>query len=196
MKLGPLLACLLVSWPAGAATFVVDSEVDAVDAVPGDGICASVADGCTLRAAVMETNALPGADVVDLPAGTYQLIIPGVGTGGDLDITDDVAILGSGAEATIIESLVGRVFDTDSAGSPDLTLVRLTVTGGCCPEEGGGIHGGEGKLTLAEVAVTANEAGDGGGIWSSGVLELVDTSVTDNLAALGYTPPPWRWSLP
>ena len=46
---------------AHAATFVVDDESDAVDASPGDAACATAGGACSLRAAVMETNTLPGA---------------------------------------------------------------------------------------------------------------------------------------
>ncbi len=44
------------------ATFSVNSTLDAIDALPGDGIC-EIATGnqiCALRAAVQETNAQPG----------------------------------------------------------------------------------------------------------------------------------------
>ncbi|MCB1009687.1 MAG: CSLREA domain-containing protein, partial [Acidobacteria bacterium] len=84
----------LVPWlasPAIAATFVVDSTADAVDATPGDGLCASVLAGspCTLRAAVQEANALPGEDLVLLPAGAFALALPGAqeedAATGDLD---------------------------------------------------------------------------------------------------------------
>jgi CSLREA domain-containing protein len=62
---------------AAAATFIVNSSVDAVDANPGDGICQTVTPGqCTLRAAVQEANALAGADMITLPAGIYKFTIP------------------------------------------------------------------------------------------------------------------------
>ena len=66
--------------PVFAADFIVNDTSDAVDIDPGDGICevtASVAD-CTLRAAIMESNALAGADTIALPAGTYNLSLTGV----------------------------------------------------------------------------------------------------------------------
>ena len=80
------------------STFVVDSTADEPDATPGDGVCASTPSGkCTLRAAIMEANALPGADSVVLPSGTYTTQIGGstaygedAGAKGDLDITDDL----------------------------------------------------------------------------------------------------------
>ncbi len=69
MRLVILALALLLSAAAHAATFTVDSTVDSVDALPGDGVCADATGACTLRAAVMETNSLPGADVVHLPTG-------------------------------------------------------------------------------------------------------------------------------
>src|SRR4051794_9760907 len=61
------------------APFVVNRTNDAVDLKPGDGRCDSVADmtmagdQCTLRAAIMEANASPDADIITLPAGIYKL---------------------------------------------------------------------------------------------------------------------------
>src|SRR5438552_18685246 len=97
---GVALAALLASdGTLSAASFTVNSTIDAVDANPGDGICDDGGGRCTLRAAIMEANALPGADTIVLPAGTYTLSIPGagedVGATGDLDTTDDVRIAGS-----------------------------------------------------------------------------------------------------
>jgi hypothetical protein len=62
---------------AGAAelNFTVNSTSDAVDARVGDGECATSAGTCTLRAAIQETNALPGADRIQVPAGTYEIAI-------------------------------------------------------------------------------------------------------------------------
>ena len=52
----------------------MDNAVDAVDANPGDGVCSTAGDQCTLRAAIQETNALAGADSITLPAGTVQVL--------------------------------------------------------------------------------------------------------------------------
>jgi CSLREA domain-containing protein len=59
----------------GGVSFTVDDTADALDASPGDGSCATAGGSCTLRAAIMETNALDGADTVILPSGTYTLTI-------------------------------------------------------------------------------------------------------------------------
>lgn len=132
-KLGKFWLCavasVLVAAPAMAATFVVDSTADSVDAHPGDGVCADANGACTLRAAVMEANALAGPDTIDLTGisdpnmpivltitgadETYQQATGG-GTGyvavathdasiGDLNITDSLSIVGAGSAKTIIE---------------------------------------------------------------------------------------------
>lgn len=44
-----------------APTFTVNSTLDAVDAHPGDGVCATSGNLCTLRAAIMEANHTPAA---------------------------------------------------------------------------------------------------------------------------------------
>ena len=66
---------------AGASTFTVNSTADAVDAVPGDGICDTVVGPpviCTLRAAIEEANALAGADTIafDIPGAGPHTIQP------------------------------------------------------------------------------------------------------------------------
>src|SRR5918998_930787 len=93
---------------ASSATFVVTTTVDALDVRVGDGLCATGGGLCSLRAAVQEANARPGADVIEVPAGTYALAIRplnenGIATG-DLDITDSVAIKGAGAASTIVDA--------------------------------------------------------------------------------------------
>ena len=45
---------------AMAATFTVNNTLDTVDANPGNGVCADSLGQCTLRAAIMESNALAG----------------------------------------------------------------------------------------------------------------------------------------
>src|SRR5688572_10642882 len=79
-----LIICLvfsLVMVPYGqvwAASFTVNSTADQPDVSPGDGICRTASNNCTLRAAIMEANASPGADTITLSAGVYALGIPTV----------------------------------------------------------------------------------------------------------------------
>ncbi len=69
-------ATLSVQAPtAGAAglRFRVNTTKDGADANPGDGTCATSKGRCTLRAAVMEANALAGRQTIALRAATYRL---------------------------------------------------------------------------------------------------------------------------
>jgi CSLREA domain-containing protein len=61
-------AMMLVAEPANASTFSVNSTGDTGDSTP-DGTC----DNCTLRHAIQEANASPGADNI-------KFNIPGIGT--------------------------------------------------------------------------------------------------------------------
>jgi CSLREA domain-containing protein len=60
-----------------AAALVVNSTADSADANPGDHVCETFMPGeCTLRAAIQEANASPGADTInfDIPgAGPYTI---------------------------------------------------------------------------------------------------------------------------
>lgn len=63
---------LLVTAPAMvlAATFTVNSASDAADAAVGNGVCATAEGQCSLRAAIQEANATPGADTVAFAVGS------------------------------------------------------------------------------------------------------------------------------
>ena len=81
------------------ATFVVTQTFDGIDSAPGDGVCAiasNLGGGCTLRAAVGEANARPGADVIQLPPGFYLLSF-----GINLAITDSAGLTIQGTGATL-----------------------------------------------------------------------------------------------
>jgi hypothetical protein len=210
--LAGVAACVLVvagsrSPAEGAATadpltFEVNTTEDYinnVDVDPGDGVCATALGDCTLRAAVLETNALPGPQVVGLPAGEYVLKRAGccedASSVGDLDITDDLTIVGAGAEASLIteESGLGgveRVFDVREeaiVSITGLTVHDVKMTAILPSEEdcGGGVRN-DGALTLSHVAVRKNTFRRmGGGICNrGGTLRVRDSVVAGNHAAL------------
>jgi len=91
-----------------AASFIVNSELDQVDAVPGDGVCATASEACTLRAAIQEANALAGEESIEVPAGNHVLTIPGTdedaAATGDLDITDGLNVTGAGMDKSVIDA--------------------------------------------------------------------------------------------
>lgn len=166
-------------------TFNVNSTADQVDVLPGDGVCSDAAGSCTLRAAIQEANAAPGADEVILAAKRYPLRIAGSGEDvaatGDLDILDDIVIAGAGAADTVINGRrLDRIFDVH--GEVTGFVSDLTVRGGEAYYSGGGIANHENAtLTLERVRVVSNIGFlGGGGIFSSGVLTISDSSVDRN----------------
>jgi len=170
-KIALLAAILVFSHSIYSAEFLVNSTVDAVDKTPGDGMCKSEFYGCTLRAAVMEANELMGKDVIQLAAGTYTLSLGSVeedvddlGAKGDLDIWDDLSIIGEDPAATIISG--GNLFrvisllprNANATPVVSLDLINLAVTQG-----GGGFY------------AIANEGG---------ALSISGSHINDNVAAI------------
>ena len=105
--------------------------LDGVDVAHGDGVCATAAATCSLRAAVQEANALVGADIIVLPAGTYPLTLSGPGEDaaatGDLDISEDLTIDGAGAAVTIVDGRAeDRVFDIAQSDSITVNITQPT----------------------------------------------------------------------
>ncbi len=99
--------------PAVAATFVVGVTTSLPDASPGDGICAAANGDCSLRAAIEESNALPGADTI-----TFAIPGPGVpsiAVGSLPTVTDTVTIDGTTQAA-------GRVAVTGTSNGFLLTI--------------------------------------------------------------------------
>ena len=124
-------------------SFTVDSTTDAVDAVPGDTICATAGAVCTVRAAIMEANALGMGGFIDIPAGIYTLTIAGNGEDGaatgDLDITTDLNITGHFAAVTTIkQSTNDRVFHIQPGINGVVVIEFLTVSDGAPPAGQGG----------------------------------------------------------
>jgi len=180
---GALLPC--VGGPAAAATFNVNSTADAVDVNPGDGVCASATGLCTLRAAIMEANALAGPDTIVVASGTYTLTLQGAGENaaatGDLDITGNLVLNGFGAQTTIIDAAgIDRAFEVHPGAT--VTIHAVTVRGG---NPGAGVSGGgilnRGTLTLSDSIVTANTGGNfGGGIHNLGTMTVTAVTVRNN----------------
>src|ERR1700752_5039882 len=185
--------------PAAADTiFTVNSTADKVDANPGDGSCQTdTTDECTLRAAIQEANALPGADtiLIDLE-GIYTLTMEGTGEDlaatGDLDITENLIITGAGMTKTIIDANgLDRAFH-QLGGS--LTLSDLTIQNGLANPGGGLLVDGVSRLenygqaTVSRVAFADNRAtsdasdGTGGGIYVTdwGSATISQSTFTSN----------------
>lgn len=185
------LASVMYAPQARAAEF----SVTRMDDPTPDG-CAPA--DCSLREAVIATNAASSSDEINLPTGTYELSIVGTdenaSASGDLDIGNagNLTINGMGAENTIVDANgIDRVFQV---GGPLVEMNGLTITGGLAAGSGGGgvrVNGGT-SLTLEEVTVSDNAArnqnsptsGTGGGIFkeSGGNLTIDSSTVSGNAA--------------
>ena len=184
--LGLMLFGLGQTRVALAASFTVNTTADTVDANPGNGVCADGGGNCSLRAAVMETNALAGADTITLPAGTYILSLAGsddTANAGDLDITGDLIINGAGAASTIVDgNNIDRVFHLLSGVT--VTINDSKITGGLSGgNPGGGIYNAA-TLTVNNSVITNNSTisfQSGGGIANEfGTLTVNDSTISNN----------------
>jgi CSLREA domain-containing protein len=131
-----VVVLLAMAGIADAATFTINSTRDEVDGRPGDGKCLTVSGTCTLRAAIMEANALGGSSTITIPTGDYVLTITGAGENlsrtGDLDIQVNLTITASGGVATI-EGATGwndRIFDIQSGAAITVTMSGLDIANG------------------------------------------------------------------
>jgi hypothetical protein len=159
--------------------FTINTNQDSHDTSPGDGNCTANTGRCSLRAAIEETNALLGRDTIFLPSDTYHLSL------GELNITDDVDIVGSEINDTIISGEnTNRIFRVDRSGGHDqfkVNLRKLTIENGNTSNDGGGVWNDE-MMTIDGCKFRNNSAvGNGGGIYNTfGNISIKDSVVTNN----------------
>ena len=161
---------------ATGQTFVVTSTADETDRAPGDGNCAAANGECTLRAAIMESNALAGRDTIQIEPGIYELEIPTMNEDtratGDYDITNTVTIEGAGiAGLTVIDG--GWPLE----GSPveERGMDRLFE-----------IHPNSSYVLFKDLTIRegyTDEAGAGIQNWNKGTTRLEHVMVKDSLSA-------------
>ena len=178
-----------------ALSAVTISEVDAVeltvntvsdthDATPGDGQCADTQGKCSFRAAIEEISKAPLPRVINLPAGTYNLIL------GELEITVSMGILGAGSKLSIIDgNHQSRIFYlrniSQTGYEPTVNLGGATIRNGKAPNStspGGGIRVGPGStLGLYDCVVSGSESVvSGAGIANEGYLSMESCAIKDN----------------
>ena len=155
------LAVLAAPWPmpggrALADTFQVTKTLDT-----RDGKCDA---DCSLREAIIAANQHPGPDTVMVPAGKYLLQQVGQedqAAAGDLDILDDLTLIGAGAESTLIDgNQIDRVFEIHSPAV--VRLSGLTIQNGSNGSGGGIYNQTGGTLTLENCTLSGNSASTDG----------------------------------
>lgn len=179
------------------ATYFVDTVADT------SGICAadnaSGNSNCSLRSAIESANANPGADIVQVPDGTYLL---NSGSGSLTASGEDLQIIGNAASpsAVVIDGVnQARVFDLFGSGSGDVNveLRGLTIQNGVANDGSGGggiLVGADINLLVNNVVLQNNVAADmppsqgtessGGAIQAQGNLTILDSVLRNNQATL------------
>ncbi|HBL44740.1 MAG TPA: hypothetical protein DDZ90_15240, partial [Planctomycetaceae bacterium] len=177
---------LVVDIGAFESGYIVTSFADSVDAVPGDGVSVDAQGRSTLRAAIIEANARVGADTILLGTGTYTLSLFGLGENGsllgDLDITDDLTIIGAGSDRTFIDAdFLDRIFHIFANINVSIRGVTL-VNGNVTRVEDGGAILNFGNLTLEDVTIENSLAKRGGALFNNGIVTMTDSWFHTNTA--------------
>jgi hypothetical protein len=137
--------------------------------VPGAFACT------TLRVAVDSSGA---NDVVGLPSGTYTL------SQGALAITKSTIITGGNAHDTIIQGNgADRVMSIGIGAA--LNVSGVTISGGRAGAQNGGNILNQGSLVLFNTRVTDGQAATGGGIATTGSLQVIQSLIDANTADPG-----------
>ncbi len=189
---------------AQAAVFVANTPSDLIDLLPGNGFCSVLPQPgpgpCSLRAAVIEANALAGVDRIDLlPSMVYRLTIAGIDESvaytGDLDINGSVQIVYLGSQATrptVDANGLERAF---MIADGNVSLLGFDITGGSATVNqerlGGGVYVGDGAgvVTLSYLRMHGNRANIGGALHNSGMDTTVFASEFRDNELLAFFPP-------
>lgn len=152
----------LMAGPAAAIDITVDVLGDPLPngCTPGD---------CSLREAVTLANSLAGPDRILLPATpTLPLQLTRAGANengnatGDLDVLDDLEIIGAGASRTlVVQTTADRLLETTMGPHQRLLLRGLTLQGG--RSAFGGALRTASLLTIEDAAFVNNTATEEGG---------------------------------
>ena len=203
-----LLSVATLGSPAGPASALGDPAPITVT-TPTDGLISD--EDCSLREAITAANTntmvdtcragIAAVDVIQVPAGVYQLTVGSTGenaaAGGDLDITSATRIEGAGAGQTFVQA--GNLGGVDSNGIDRVfhipgetdnpyvvTFEDLTIRNGKpgVGQPGGGLYRGTfGPVDLTRVVISGNVAGgEGGGLNVNGLVTLTDSSINFNMA--------------
>ncbi len=149
---------------SGSQEFLVTTWNDAVDANPGDGVCATRARKCSLRAAVQEANTDAFHDVIILKHNTYVLWLPepadfGI-EGGDLNVTTSLDIRAPKDSARIESGGPHPVFSIygDDKSTIDVSISNVVICCGTGRSPGLVTYYQAGGITLRDANVTVAES--------------------------------------
>ena len=198
MKYFPItLLILVLSTSAFAVDFTVNRITDEHDVTVDDGICAIAGGGCTLRAAIEQSNNNTNLSSIDrilfnLPANSTITLT--TTNGGEIPIyksNGTLEIVGTGANNLTIDGGVGtnRIFYTSNFTKLNISGVTLTGgnAGGATANNFGGAIFAQGSLILTRVHITGNTAPlSGGGIYTEDAnSRIIESTISGNTASGG-----------
>ncbi len=174
--------------------FTVSKAVDT-----NDGVCDR---DCSLREAIIASNAFADADIIYIPSDTIGTETISLSLGeanedlaanGDLDILNPVAIVGTGISlATIIDGTAmsggggaDRIFHIKNGSTVELNSIG--IQGGIVAGDGGGVLNDDGSMRITNCTVSNNIAtgSRGGGINNKSNMTVINSTVDGNTAGYG-----------
>jgi CSLREA domain-containing protein len=171
------------------ASYTVNSLLDATDAAPGNGVCATSGGVCTLRAAIAEGNSNPCVGTRDITFSVTGTITLGNTASNYLSPSKDTNIIGPGANNLIIDGGLNpstRVFFMNSGTH---TISGVTIQGGTVQgvpgPDAGAIQARTGSnLALDSVVIRNNTAefAGGGFVFESGTFSISNSAMYGNQA--------------
>lgn len=165
--------------------FTVNTTLDIIDANVGDGICETASNNgiCSLRAAIQEANIAPGIDTIILPAGTYILTIASgqnpselPDATGDLDIYEEIMILGDHRDTTIID------------GNNRDRIFHIACQGEAYPVQENGCEDATDLILFQNITLQRGKHELGAVIMHQfGLLKIIDSRITNNVSTSDST---------
>jgi hypothetical protein len=182
VQAAPVAAC-----PSSFLLFGNDNLLP--DETPGDGVCKDSAGNCTLRAALMEANALPNCGSLTLDMTSYSGYVP-VPAALPTITHPNLIIIGAGPtqmtlwrdSASLTKFRFFTIGGTAKVEIRGMTLENGDTSGGQFGVADGGAMRNFGTLAVRDCVFKNNKAGGngGGGIANEGTLVLEDSLFQGN----------------
>jgi len=151
----------------------------------------------SLRQAVLDANALAGADTIDFDPSAFATDKSITLIGGQLTITDAVSVVGPSAKLTIDANKAGRAIKIDAPGATvlmrALAVMNGSLTGTGSANRGAAILNSDANLILEAVRVSSCSAVAGGAIALNSAqssLMVQDCELSGNSGGAIYSPAP------
>lgn len=167
---------LTSSATVGSKIFLVDSAEDVADANPGDGLCATLAGLCSLRAAIEEANAREQNDSIILPGGQAPWTYTLEANLGTLEISTSISIQSPDRVGQrVLDGHLMANTPVIKVGATGVVIAGLMITNGPL---GGLVLEPGAELTLSNSTISLNRVS--GLLNKGGTLTLNNVTISGN----------------